>query len=100
LNPILSPPQTVSTEAAQVVFDEMTIIRSSYTSNSLDGSGGGDGALFDTVYQALLSMNDFCTYLPLLCKLHNQCFSLSLKAKKTFSIDFQVNKIQEACRAF
>jgi hypothetical protein len=79
----------------------MTIMRSSYSSSSLDGgSGGADGALFDTVYQGLLSMNDFCSYLPLLCKLQSVFPIFSLLENTTFPIVFQVNKIQEACRAF
>ena len=63
--------QTVWNEAAQVVFDEM-MFTSSYSSSSLDGgSGGADAVLFNTVYQALLSMNDFCINLPLVCKLQS-----------------------------
>ena len=64
--------QIIWTEAAQVIFDEITMIRSSlYSSSPLAGSNGApDAMLFNTVYQALLSMNDFCTHLqvPLLCK--------------------------------
>ena len=79
----------------------MNITRSSsrYPSSSLDG-GGPNGALFNTVYQALLSMNDFCTYLPLLRKCSYPGFPILENLKKTFLIDFQVNKIQEALRAF
>ena len=73
--PFLFFSQTVWNEAAQVVFDEIMIIRSSFPSRSLDGgSGGPDAVLFNTVYQALLSMNDFCIHLPLVCKSQSAFF--------------------------
>ena len=86
--PFLS--QTVWSEAAQVIFDEMTMLRSSFAPAPLDSSSGPggteEGALFDTVYQALLSMNDFCTYLPLLCTLQSAfpIFSLPWKLKPSW----------------
>ena len=47
------------------------------------------------VYQTLLSMNDFCTYRPLLCKLYNSRFLCSRYLKtKTLPIDFKQIKFK------
>ena len=82
------------------MFDEMTIIRSSYSSNSLDGSGGDDGALFDIVYQALLSMSDFCTHFPLLRKLQSAFPIFSLLETKTFPKRFSSRKNSRGLSGF